>query len=100
MLPAQSASGPLSGLTRGGQPVARGTRTVKGVDYLVFKATAGDYVATYANDTAAPAVTNVNADRGREGHATVTWRRTSPRPRAWTTGAPRRSAARHPTARG
>ena len=38
MLPAQSGSGPLSGLTRGGQPVVRDTRTVKGVEYLVFKA--------------------------------------------------------------
>ena len=52
MLPAQSASGPLSGLTRDGQPVSRKTRTVKGVDYIVFKATAGDYAATYANDAA------------------------------------------------
>ncbi len=78
MLPAQSASGPLSGLTRGGQPVARHTRTVKGVDYFVFKATAGDYVATYANDTAAPDITNVNAAADADGHATVTWQTDEP----------------------
>ena len=78
MLPAQSASGPLSGLTRGGQPVARHTRTVKGVDYFVFKATAGDYVATYASDTAAPDITNVNAAADADGHATVTWQTDEP----------------------
>ena len=78
MLPAQSASGPLSGLTRGGQPVTRSTRTVKGVDYVVFKATAGDYVATYANDTAAPAISSVNAVADADGHATVTWETDEP----------------------
>ena len=78
MLPAQSASGPLSGLTRGGQPVSRKTRTVKGVDYIVFKATAGDYAATYANDAAAPSISNVTAAADADGHATVTWETDEP----------------------
>ena len=73
MVPAQSASGPLSRLTRAGQPVAHSRRTVKGVVYEVFKATAGDYVATYANDTTAPAISNVGASADGEGNATVTW---------------------------
>ena len=51
MVPASSPAGPLSRLTRNGQAVSRTARTVKGVDYLVFKALAGDYVATYAPDT-------------------------------------------------
>ncbi len=73
MLPAQSASGPLSKLTRAGQPVAHANRTVKGVEYAVFKATAGDYVATYAADTSPPDVSNVSATADADGHATVTW---------------------------
>ena len=73
MLPAQSASGPLSRLTRGGQPIARTTRTVKGIDYVVFKATGGDYVATYATDTNAPDISGVSATADGEGHATVSW---------------------------
>ena len=56
MLPARSASGPLSRLTRDGQPVSWKRRTVKGMDYVVFDGTAGAYSATYANDTTAPAV--------------------------------------------
>ena len=38
----------------GGQPVAVEPRTVKGVDYAVFKAAAGDYVATYAAERGPP----------------------------------------------
>ena len=41
MLPARSASGPLSRLTRGGQPVSWNRRTVKGVDYVVFDGDGG-----------------------------------------------------------
>src|ERR1044071_9299684 len=61
MLPARSATGPLSKLTRGGQSVSWTRRTVKGVDYIVFKATAGAYQAKYANDTTAPDITQVSA---------------------------------------
>ena len=73
MLPARSASGPLSVLTRGGQPVSWSRRTVKGVDYVMFDAAAGNYTARYENDTTPPAVTNVSATADAEGHATVTW---------------------------
>jgi hypothetical protein len=73
MLPARSATGPLKKLTRNGQAASRDTRTVKGVDYVVFKATAGDYVATYGTDDAAPEITGLTATPDSEGHATVTW---------------------------
>ena len=78
MLPARSASGPLKSLTSGGQPVTRGTRTVKGVDYVVFKAVGGDYVATYANDNAAPAISSLTATADADGHATVAWETDEP----------------------
>ena len=47
MVPAAWAAGRLSGLTRNGAPVATSSRMVKGIEYLVFAAEPGDYVATY-----------------------------------------------------
>jgi hypothetical protein len=73
MVPAQSASGPLSRLTRNGQPVTRETRSVKGIDYAAFNGAAGDYVAIYATDTTAPDISAVNATADGEGHATIKW---------------------------
>jgi hypothetical protein len=73
MLPARSASGPLSKLKRDGQPVSWSKRTVKGVDYVMFDAASGNYTATYANDTTAPEITSVGTTSDAEGHATVSW---------------------------
>jgi hypothetical protein len=47
MVPAVAAGGRLSGLTRDGVPVPTSWRVVKGIEYLVFAATPGAYVATY-----------------------------------------------------
>jgi hypothetical protein len=47
MLPARTASGPLSSLTRNGVPVIAPIRRVKGMDYAFFSAADGNYVATY-----------------------------------------------------
>ena len=47
MIPADSATGVLTGLTRDGAQVDVTRRTVKGIDYAMFAATAGDYVASY-----------------------------------------------------
>ena len=47
MLPASGGGGGILGLTRDGVPVATTLRTVKGVDYLVFDAAPGAYVASY-----------------------------------------------------
>lgn len=47
MIPARAATGGLTALTRDGAPVGVTARTVKGVDYAVFDAAPGSYVATY-----------------------------------------------------
>jgi hypothetical protein len=54
MLPATAANGALNALTRDGQPVAREVRTVKGIQYHVFGAAAGSYVATYGEPGPTP----------------------------------------------
>jgi hypothetical protein len=51
MLPSRSAGGRLLGLTRNGTPVSTSSRSVKGIDYEVFDAPAGEYVATYPHTT-------------------------------------------------
>ena len=47
MVPARAATGGLIGLTRDGEHVDVTRRIVKGIDYAMFDAAAGDYVATY-----------------------------------------------------
>ena len=47
MVPAKGATGALTGLTRDGARVDVTRRTVKGIDYAMFPAAAGDYVASY-----------------------------------------------------
>jgi hypothetical protein len=47
MVPAVAPGGRLSGLTRDGTPVATASRVVKGIEYVVFAASPGAYVATY-----------------------------------------------------
>ncbi len=73
MLPARSATGPLSQLTRDGQSVSWTKRTVKGVEYVVFDGRAGAYRATYAADASVPDISGVSATADGEGHATVSW---------------------------
>lgn len=55
MQPIVGGGGSLISLTRDGQPVATTRRTVKGVDYAVFPAVAGNYVATYPPPAPSPA---------------------------------------------
>ena len=47
MLPVNGPTGALTTVTRGGATVSTSRRTVKGIEYAVFDAAAGDYVATY-----------------------------------------------------
>jgi hypothetical protein len=49
MVPAAAAVGRLSGLTRNGAPVPTRSRVVKGIEYLVFPAVPGAYVAAYGS---------------------------------------------------
>jgi hypothetical protein len=49
MLPvARTGAGRLAALTRGGAPVAFTTATLKGIEYALFPAVPGAYVATYS----------------------------------------------------
>jgi hypothetical protein len=57
MLPLRAAGGALlAQLRRAGSAVTTTVATVKGVEYALFSADAGSYVATYAADTTAPTV--------------------------------------------
>ena len=64
MVPLSGGGGGLLGLTRDGAPVATSLRTVKGIDYAVFDAAPGAYVASYPfTPTAAPAGNRRARDR-------------------------------------
>jgi hypothetical protein len=63
MVPASSANGGLLSLTRNGAPVGVTPRRVKGIDYLVFDAAAGSYVATYPAGGEPPAGARPKAPR-------------------------------------
>jgi hypothetical protein len=71
MVPARSADGPLLGLTRNGAGVGTAIRTVKGVDYAVFAAAPGAYVATYTPGAGPPG-------SGTAGRSTSSFDRTKP----------------------
>jgi hypothetical protein len=47
MLPAQSAVGTLTSVTRSGSPVVFTRQTIKGIEYALFSAADGAYAATY-----------------------------------------------------
>ena len=77
LLPAATASGPLTGIRRNGVAVPFAFSTIKGVAYATFAADAGSYVAEYAIDTAAPVVSNQAAAAGQVD-AIVTWSTSEP----------------------
>ncbi|KAA0268112.1 MAG: hypothetical protein EDQ89_11425 [Acidobacteria bacterium] len=72
MVPAESAAGTLTGVTRNEESVATTVRTVKGEPYAFIDAAPGDYAATYEPDQAGPAISNVAEDLGPET-ATISW---------------------------
>jgi hypothetical protein len=82
MLPTSTRVGagtaPLTSLKRGGISILAeaGTRTeiVKGIEYVIFDAPSGTYVADYTPDTTAPLITDVAVVAALDGtSATVTW---------------------------
>ncbi|WP_255436511.1 N,N-dimethylformamidase beta subunit family domain-containing protein [Tessaracoccus sp. MC1756] len=73
MLPVEGAQGTLEGLTMAGQPVQTTEQTIKGVRYAFFPASAGSYVASYGEDTAAPVISDVAATPATNGTAEVSW---------------------------
>jgi hypothetical protein len=72
LVPANSAVGALTGITRNGSAISYSVQTLKGVSYAVFSATAGSYQAQYAIDTVPPVVSALNASAGTTA-ATITW---------------------------
>ena len=77
MVPATFGGKALTGMTRDGAPITFTRETIKGVEYAFFPATTGDYTASYAPDTAPPAITGVVGRRcgGRDGDGDVDDRR-------------------------
>src|SRR5215217_4625908 len=73
MVPARSDAGPLTGLTRDGAQVNTTKKTIKGVEYAFFAASAGNYVASYGTDTTPPAISTLKAEPGADGSATISW---------------------------
>ena len=73
MLPILGPTGGLQTLSRGGTAVSFTTQTIKGIEYAVFAADAGDYTATFDTDTTAPAVSSVLAVPSALEVATVSW---------------------------
>ena len=69
MVPASGGGGGLLGLTRDGVPVATTVRTVKGVDYAVFDAAPGAYVASYPPTASAARAGHAGAAARSEGAA-------------------------------
>lgn len=73
MLPTAAHAGVLAGITLDGNPISYMTETIKGVQYAIFPATAGSYVASYPPDTTPPAISAVAASPSMDGTATITW---------------------------
>ncbi|MGH2944313.1 MAG: fibronectin type III domain-containing protein, partial [Solirubrobacteraceae bacterium] len=76
MVPATGRGAALTTLTRNGSSVPTTRQTIKGVEYALFDATSGSYVATYGaptGDTTAPVISSVAATATAAGVATVTW---------------------------
>ncbi|MFF5075981.1 DUF4082 domain-containing protein [Actinoplanes sp. NPDC000266] len=85
----------LTTLTRAGSPVPFTRTTIKGIEYGMYAASPGAYVATYgstaaaiapaprrqvtaAPDKAAPAITDIAVQPRPDGTATVSWRTSEP----------------------
>ncbi len=75
MVPTASADGSLSSITLNGSPITYTTQTVKGLQYAIFSAAAGNYVAQYgtAAPTGAAAISSVSTSTTLAGTATVSW---------------------------
>ena len=73
MVPVAAPSGALTQLTRDGVAVPRSVRSVKGVNYAVFDAAAGDYVAAYGGADGTPPETTIDAATITGDHARMTF---------------------------
>ncbi len=73
MLPYNAGAEQLISLTLDGAPVNYTLETIKGIEYALFPAAAGDYVATFDEDLNGPVISNITATPGPDGTATITW---------------------------
>ena len=64
MLPVNGPTGSLLGLARNGVTVPFGVQNIKGIDYAMFDAAAGSYVATYPAPAGTPPGTTPPATTG------------------------------------
>lgn len=67
MVPVNSASGTLTGISRQGQAVPYRIETIKGTAYAFFDGTVGSYTAVYGQDATAPTVTGTTPATGATG---------------------------------
>jgi len=67
LLPTHSTNSVLTGVTRNGTPVSYTVAGIKGIEYAVFAADSGTYVATYGVDTTAPTVAATDPTDGATG---------------------------------
>ncbi|WP_159401045.1 Ig-like domain-containing protein [Streptomyces sp. NRRL B-24484] len=72
MVPVNSASGTLTGISKQGQAVPYRIETIKGTAYAFFDGAVGSYTATYGQDTTAPTVTGTAPANGATGVAAGT----------------------------
>jgi cysteine-rich repeat protein len=73
MLPTLSSEGTLASLTRDGQPVSFTTSVIKGVEYALFAAEPGAWIASYQPDGAPPVLSNVTGAALSPTTALVSW---------------------------
>ena len=78
LLPTIAGARVLSALTRGGQPVSFSVEAIKGVDYAVFSADTGSYLATYLPDQAPPVLSDLAVQDYSNGAAQVHWNSNEP----------------------
>jgi uncharacterized protein DUF4082/Big-like domain-containing protein/IPT/TIG domain-containing protein len=64
MIPVESSTGPLMGITSGGNPVQYTIQTIKGIDYAFFAASPASYVATYESTSHAPTIASFTPAAG------------------------------------
>ena len=81
MLPVDGPTGALMGLTRDGASVPTTTQTIKGVEYAMFDAVGGSYVAGYgAAPSPAPSPGSPGAGRAPAGSSVLGPQVASPKP--------------------
>jgi hypothetical protein len=77
MLPTNGATGILSGISLGGNPITFSTQTIKGISYAVFSAASGSYQAVYGGAPPTIVLTSVSLNPssvtgGNPSNGTVT----------------------------